>query len=967
MKLNFIRLNSEGTIIDRKIHGLVATSADADYILIFADFDVSTVESAYRVTARCKRNDGLIQGPLDCVLTQVTQEEADTIGVDYLGCRKLKMTKTLMKISGEMQITVSYHLVNENGIVIFTKAQPIFSVFVYNAVEELYSEEEYNNIKTEMLPRDLGDITVTEAADATTEILVRHAGATKKATIDKFFGPIGDKTIKDLGRYAPGALDSIITPGLYKFESTENINENVKGVVNGVLIVRSKKIDDETSCIEQLKIFGDLVQKRSFDDVTWSNWETVDLFEIKALTNELGLKQTSLEIRQSLVETKQLNVESSLDEFLNDETVKGTINTNIETKLNAKEVEYAPRLTEAEKLTIINKNYLNKSLIDSDSINFNSANAEEPIITFIDDDGRKEVFTRLFPIFQSRNLPFAIAIGQNNMNKTDFLTLEQVELLHQYGVDVINHLANNSPFNSTPIEQWEEEMKSCRDWLYKMGYEYDYVVYPNGESDSAMGYSISKKYAKCGFQFVHDNVVGNLKTYSIGRKPFGAFFTDELTHDLAYYKAIVDNAVANKHWLVFNTHIVAQDITQDTILGQLLDYIVSLNVRILNPSEAYKIRANKIEINGKTILNAKGEIVYEYKGINTILLTSPITDFQKGKSVYNIGTTHAINNGFPESTGGLFITYRYAEDDTLSYQEFKIYQKNLTYVRLWSGTSWTTFELKDKIVILTQSVNNDTPITSFKDKAITYTTLGNATMEVSGFPFTTASLLITNRIANASQDGASFQTLKQLNSNTIMKRNINASGVWSAWRADGIVVNNSSAIKNDTLISYFTLGAITYTVLSNTAMESAGFPIITSALIITNRVGITTGSGFQILKQLSSNVVLKRTENGSDGTWGMWQSDGIIKNDSSSIVNTTPLSYFTLGAITYTFKSDAGMAAAGFPITTSAMLITDRTMHYQPGFDRQILRSRSSNDEWTRGTDLSGNWLPFEKINKVSV
>lgn len=190
-KINYVVFDTYGNIKKYCIGNLVATSDKIDEIYIAADFDVSNEETAYRCYARVKRADGFILGPFTLILDQLTADEAEEIGVEYLACRKLVMTKDMLEVDGRVMITIVFDQVNTEGKVVSTKATGMVVANIYDAVPEILTEEEYNDIKTEMLPRDLGDLTVTDTVLDTDVIIVNTDGVSKKITLEDLMKNFG--------------------------------------------------------------------------------------------------------------------------------------------------------------------------------------------------------------------------------------------------------------------------------------------------------------------------------------------------------------------------------------------------------------------------------------------------------------------------------------------------------------------------------------------------------------------------------------------------------------------------------------------------------------------------------------------------------------------------------------------------------------------------------------------------------
>src|SRR5690554_2414416 len=126
---------------------------------------------------------------------------------------------------------------------------------------------------------------------------------------------------------------------------------------------------------------------------------------VKTNADDIALKVNTSDIADNLTTDDATRVLSakqgkllseSVNDLLDNEVIQGVIATDIENKLNAKEQEYAPRLSKVEK-DLIYQSPLQTNI---------GERITKPVITFIDDDGHVDVYNRLMPIFKSRGLSF---------------------------------------------------------------------------------------------------------------------------------------------------------------------------------------------------------------------------------------------------------------------------------------------------------------------------------------------------------------------------------------------------------------------------------------------------------------------------------------------------------------------------------------------------------------------------------
>jgi hypothetical protein len=350
------------------------------------------------------------------------------------------------------------------------------------------------------------------------------------------------------------------------------------------------------------------------------------------------------------------------------------------------------------------------------------------VISFIDDDGDLELYTRLYPVFKSKGKPFAAALITSTIgNSSSKITMEQLKEMHSNGLETLSH-CHEAPLSIkgyTP-EQQDYELKESQNWLKNNGFEYEGFVYPQNDHDLNLR-NRTRKYYRYAFRGGGLNDRGYLEHAGIRRLAFGAFTDPNPTvsgitdkSSLEYYKYWVDQAVAKKVWLVFMTHTSAHPIEQDTILGQLIDYIDSLGVEILPPSEAFRASANKLSVgdleekhlyitkDGNVKTNISGAYIrISNTGINN---TTPIDVFEKGITTV---TSYVIadNGGFPTG-GGTLHTYRVGDEQAwkgLSYQTWTPHNRADLYKRSWNPDTgawdiWKQVNFRD--ITLNQGLNS---------------------------------------------------------------------------------------------------------------------------------------------------------------------------------------------------------------------------------------------------------------------
>lgn len=269
MKKNYVVFDVNGIIKKQYIANLVATSADVDVIYILADFDKASSESAFRCYARVQRPDGFIVGPVSMPTGVITQEEADELGVDYLNCRTLTLSSTMMALEGTIQVTIVYDQLDIYGKVTATMATGKIVANVKDAVETILTEDEIAELKAQFLPRDLSEITLADDLDDASLVLGQQDGITKRIGMLLVKEYIQESTIVNLGTIASFAeLNIIKTPGMYRFVESSKVH---------MLIV-----SDDIEAIFQTVFDNGRILYRTYDGANWSMWSNISFETLKA-------------------------------------------------------------------------------------------------------------------------------------------------------------------------------------------------------------------------------------------------------------------------------------------------------------------------------------------------------------------------------------------------------------------------------------------------------------------------------------------------------------------------------------------------------------------------------------------------------------------------------------------------------------------------------------------------------------
>lgn len=326
----------------------------------------------------------------------------------------------------------------------------------------------------------------------------------------------------------------------------------------------------------------------------------------------------------------------------------------------------------------------------------NSISKSKSCITIIFDDISIWDYTYLFPILKEKNIKIGQAcltdwVGTTN-NNTPFATWEQIKEMSNFGNEIISHsIRQDKHYTDMTDVELDYYFKTSKETLRSRGYTSDLLAYTWGISDERIR-KYARKYYKAGFAIFgsegvkHSNGV-TLNTYNIARvglngedNPQAQFPND--TDSLEYLKARVDYAKTNNQWLVFMGHSFMFNDTSKNKTQQfkdLIDYIRSVDIDIVIPSEGLERMGNQIDLVANEDeskyfkLNSKGQIKSNINDVwdtDSFTGTNKCSEFRYGLTINSITTVKAQNDSkLPTNTGGTLITYNPFSYD-LGYQEY---------------------------------------------------------------------------------------------------------------------------------------------------------------------------------------------------------------------------------------------------------------------------------------------------------
>lgn len=506
--------------------------------------------------------------------------------------------------------------------------------------------------------------------------------------------------------------------------------------------------------------------------------------ESARVTAEQGREALNAQLNENMQLLNDV-IDGSIQAVLESELVA----TDIANKLNAKETEYAPRLTEVERAT---KKVYTKS-----------TKVMKPLISFYLDDGYSKDYSIVFPKAQTLGFPLTICLH----NEADSWLSANPTQLHELisaGWEVHAHTEIDQDLRLLTYEQQLQTMKNNKDFLKNLGVETKGICYPRGYTNAD-----TLKAARELFEVGMGSEYGK-----INKSPIDTYFINRELVDMyakSTLEAMVDDVIANGGWIVFYTH-TGQFPTNQSKFFELMDYVATKNVDVVTVSQAMAYYANTLDIGDKkhstdfVKVGADGtlditNLPIAIQNYGTQINSKAGTDFPSGKLSINRFLMTAPSD-IPFNSGvGVLYTDRIFENrtlaGTLAIQRFEGFSGAVVRRTYSTSGGWSDWTSQGKLnTVKTKPYTGASPVTDFPNSTVTK--VGFLSGEAPDLPNGGIGVLETNRIGETSV--TNYQLFYPYNNNRFSKRFWTGSA-WSNWQ-EFIPVKN-------TYFASFDFGSIT--------------------------------------------------------------------------------------------------------------------------------------------------------------
>src|SRR5699024_11173701 len=226
------------------------------------------------------------------------------------------------------------------------------------------------------------------------------------------------------------------------------------------------------------------------------------------------------------------------------------------------------------------------------------------MITWVDDDGKKGLFTKLYHIFKSRGIPLTAAIIQDRVGTNGYVSKLEMKEMMENGLEIVSHTNEHNP-NDRPInlpkDRLREGYRSAKEKIIEWGGNPHCVVYPFGNYNEAID-EVAREYHNYAFDIgTLDGIVEPpINSYKITRY-------NSMNKPIEDVKAKLDEAYDKNGWIIIISHVDESSYDEDKSI-ELIDYAISKGFEFVTTEKGIGYHGNLLELDAVNTIDKNGNI-----------------------------------------------------------------------------------------------------------------------------------------------------------------------------------------------------------------------------------------------------------------------------------------------------------------------------------------------------------------------
>ncbi|NVN91097.1 MAG: polysaccharide deacetylase family protein [Desulfuromonadales bacterium] len=168
-----------------------------------------------------------------------------------------------------------------------------------------------------------------------------------------------------------------------------------------------------------------------------------------------------------------------------------------------------------------------------------------PLVSFVLDDGNDTDYLLGKKIFAEQGAAACSAVTAGLINSHYHLTPDQIRGLRDAGWEIMSHTVSHPNLKSLSLAELDDELSRSKALLEGLGVTVNNIVYPFNKNDEQVR-AATARYYRSGR--------GGTYAFNLGRTDPYFLKSFPIRHDLPLMKSYIDQAHADKSWLILYQH-----------------------------------------------------------------------------------------------------------------------------------------------------------------------------------------------------------------------------------------------------------------------------------------------------------------------------------------------------------------------------------------------------------------------------
>jgi len=488
-----------------------------------------------------------------------------------------------------------------------------------------------------------------------------------------------------------------------------------------------------------------------------------------------------------------------------------------------------------------------------------------PMITWIDDDGKSGLYTKLYPLFKERGISLTSAIIPDRVGASGYVTESEMKEMMASGLEIVSHTNEHDP-NDRPIdlpkERLREGYRSAKQKIVEWGGNPHCVVYPFGNYNETID-EVAREFHSYAFN------IGTLD--GIVKPPINSYLItryNPMNKPIEDVKAKLDEAYDKSAWIIIISHVDEGSYDEEKSI-ELIDYAISKGFEFVTTAKGIGYHGNLLELDAGNTIDKHGNIHSNKLGKtivtkdNEYLVDNIPSDFETGITLTKIDVSSSSNtDGFPLDLYGTLITNKSSDLNNWTHQTFYAGFRGLVARRhAVAGDSWSEWNVDYMADGYGELPDDSKP----KDYPIGVTTTTITNPNATDTPFNYGGVIKTTKTDDSYI--WTYQEFFDVTNNEKYTRRADSLEEWREWQKVKQFYNkDENEISGDTPVSDYETG-ITHGYIRG---NSAGLPSGKQSGNLTTYKQSGATRSYQTLRASGSEELYIRGDS-SDGSWRSWK------------------------------------------------------------------------------------------------